>query len=57
MTMGGLLVWLISWGIILFLSGYTVFRTLRADKEQIHAPLEIEDEDLGTVEENHPHRH
>lgn len=48
MTLTGFLMMLISWISILSLCVFTLRRIIRADQKHIHAPLEIEDEDLGT---------
>ncbi len=52
MNTAGLTMMLISWIIIILLCGWSVWKTVRADQSRIHAPLEIEDEELGTLEEN-----
>ncbi len=48
MTTGGWIFMIVVWVLILCLVGYCLWKTLSLEREHLSAPLEIEDEDLGT---------
>ena len=50
MTLGGWFFMLGAWALIVCLSGYTLWKTLSIRRAHLTAPLEIEEEDLGTEE-------
>ncbi len=48
MTIGAWFMLAISWSGIIFLCSVCLYKTIVIDRQNIHAPLEIESDDLGT---------